>query len=389
MTGLYFLKKPYAKFKLGSLFRKSKLNRVWIEGHSPMLMNLKLKLTRDRPFDGIKIGTCLPGTWESFMFHSTLEAGGAHIACYPLFCLPEVGIEFLKSDNIRLYGQNDFYKCIMDSDFVHDTAATFGEAIINSHNKVKGVIEQTASGTYFYEKSDKNGLLRQPVFNLDSSHVKRVGENQMATGLGLIEALLKLHIFLPDKQVLILGFGNIGFGCASYLKRIGCKVSVFDINPKKTADAEGIGYPIGDLEDLLPQADIVVNTTGSPTPVLKANELEKLKSGTILANMGGYGWDREYLLDKYIQNVGDHVLRVSLNHAKCIYELAAGSPVNFVLASGTDMETMDLVFSLAIMVMQYMVENSQSLPAHLLSIPKEIQEKHMQQIAKISARKVF
>ena len=56
----------------------------------------------------------------------------------------------------------------------------------------------------YSEYSDK-GLLEQPILNLDEAFAKRVGENRLATSFGLLEALLKLHLFLPSKHVLILG----------------------------------------------------------------------------------------------------------------------------------------------------------------------------------------
>jgi len=388
MKVLQVLRSPYsyAVWKLKSVTKGSNLGRVWVEDHSPMLMSLRAELSAKRPFDGLRLGVCLPGTWESFMFLSALGAGGASLLYYPMFCSAEVGLELLKSDSVRLFNAKGVGKIVQNSDFVHDSTAFFGRLVVRQQAGTKGIIEQTASGTSVYREFEAKGLLRQPVFDLNMSYVKRVGENKMATGLGLIEALLRLHIFLPSKRVLVLGYGSVGEGCALYLKGLGCKVSVHDIDRERVVEAENSGCEVGGLERLLPEADVVVNATGSFSPVLGGKELETLKSGAILVNMGGTGWDRQFFDGKQKMVAGDWITKVFLGESTYVYEVARGLPVNFLFASGTDAETMDVVFSLSVLALEYLVENYGSLPKTLQPIPEEIQRKHLDMVAKYSKR---
>ena len=375
------------KFKIRNLSKSSKLGRVWVEDHSPMLVNLREKFSADRPFEGLRIGVCLPGTWESFMFLSVLRAGSAKLLYYPMFCQPEVGIELMRNNTAKLFDYGKVARCVKDSDFIYDSTALFGKLIIEQNIPTKGIVEQTASGITIYKDFDSKGLLRQPVLDLDGSYVKRVGENKLATGMGLVEALLKLHFFLPNKQVLILGGGSVGSGCAMFLKGVGCKVALFDVDSEKMMKAKKEGYQIGTLKELLQNAEIIVNATGSSTPVLESEELKGLKSGAILANMGGSGWDQSFFLDKKVQIVGDWVKKIFLTDATYIYELAQGFPVNFIFASGTDTETMDVVFSLSVLALEYLIKNYDSLPKTLQPIPEEIQLKHIDLVKKLSKRK--
>jgi adenosylhomocysteinase len=374
----YILKNPlnYARFRFKTLVKESRLSRVWIEDHSPLLAHLRKRLAEERPFEGAKVGVCLPGTWQSFMMLSTLRAGGASILYYPMFCQAEVGAELLKEKNIKLLKFNQLDKCVNQSHFVYDSTAVLGKIAVNNQVPLKGIIEQTASGIEIYRKYDAQGLLLQPVLNLDSSYVKKIWENKLATAFGLLESLFKLQIFLPSKKILVLGFGSIGAGCANYLKRIGCAVSVYDVDSSKTAEAEACGYQTATLDELLSHADIVVNASGSSVPVLEEKEMNLLKNGAILVNLGGVGWNREVFRSKRTQKVGDAISKVLLDKDKCVYELAHGYPVNFVLATGTDTETMDMVFSLAILAMEYLVKNHEALPKHLLPIPESIQAEH-------------
>jgi adenosylhomocysteinase len=320
------------------------------------------------------------------MFLSALEAGGASLLYYPMFCRPEVGLELLKSDSVRLFGVKDVGKIVSDSDFVHDSTAFFGRQVVGRRAETKGIVEQTASGTVVYREFQAKGLLRQPVLDLDSSYAKRIGENVMATGLGLLEALLRLHVFLPSKRVLVLGYGSVGKGCASYLHHLGCELSIYDIDQERMAEAEKPGYKVGDLEQLLPRADIVVNATGSLTPVLGAKELGMLNRGAVLVNMGGTGWDRLFFEGKRRVEAGAWVSKVFLDDSEYIYEVGHGLPVNFLLASGTDTETMDVVFSLSVLAFEYLVNNYGSLPKTLQPIPVEIQRRHFDLVAKYSKR---
>lgn len=389
MKALRVLRSPfsYAVFKLKSIVKGSKLSKVWVEDHSPILVDLRSKLGVNRPFDGLRIGVCLPGTWESLMYLSTLEAGGASILYYPMFCRAEVGIELLRSSSVRLFGVNGSRKIVNNSDFIHDSTAFFGRLVVQERAAVKGIVEQTASGIAIYEGFGAKGLLRQPVFDLNGSNVKRVGENRMATGLGLVEALLKLHIFLPSKHVLILGYGSVGEGCALYLGQLGCRVSIYDIDQNRVDEAKNSGYGVGELKRLLCQADIIVNATGSSVPVLNSRELETLKCGAVLVNMGGTGWNRQFLDDKRKVEVGDWITKVFLDHSRYVYEVARGLPVNFVFASGTDAETMDAVFSLSVLALEYLVDNYGSLSKALQPIPEEIQREHFDLVARLSNRK--
>lgn len=388
MKVLSVLRSPgsYAIWRVKSVMKGSRLGRVWAEDHSPMLMNLRAELSAKRPFEGLRLGVCLPGTWESFMFLSALGAGGASLLYYPMFCSAEVGLELMKSDSVRLFNAKGVGKLVRNSEFVHDSTAFLGRLVISQKAGTKGIIEQTASGTGVYRELEAKGLLRQPVFDLNASYVKRVGENKMATGLGLVEALLRLHIFLPSKRVLVLGYGSVGEGCALYLKGLGCKVSVYEIDRERMVEAEKSGFEVGDLEPLLSEADVVVNATGSFSPVMGRKELAVLKTGAILVNMGGAGWDRQFFQGKRTIEAGDWITKVFLGDSTYVYEVARGLPVNFLFASGTDAETMDVVFSLSVLAFEYMVQNYGSLPKTLQPIPEEIQRKHLEMIEKYSKR---
>jgi S-adenosylhomocysteine hydrolase len=102
--------------------------------------------------------------------------------------------------------------------------------------------------------------------------------------------------------------------------------------------------------------------------------------------MGGNGWDRAFFVDKKTEAAGDWIIKIHLDDAKHIYEVAKGLPVNFIFASGTDTETMDVVFSLSLLAFEYLVKNYSSLPKTLQPIPEKIQSKHLELVERLSKR---
>lgn len=350
---------------------KGSFEKIWIEDHSPVLMNIKERLERERPFKDLRIGVCLPATWETFMLLTALKSGRASISFVPMFPAPEVFTQLLKETNIEI--KKGSRGIVMKSDFLYDCDATFGKTIVQEEADVKGIVEQTTSGIAKYKEYSDKGLLKQPVFDLNSSNIKRLRENRSAVGLGLIGALLNLHLFLPGKRVLVVGFGDVGSGCAYHLRTIGCMVSVYDCDPKKLLEARCLGYQTGSLKDLLPSADIIVTATGASTPALDWSELNFLKKGAMLVNMGGIGWSRENFVGRNIRRVGGGILKIYLDDETYIYELAKGLPANLILGYGTDIETMDKIFSLGILTMEYLVENYRSLPKEVLPIPCDLE----------------
>lgn len=362
------LKHALSKILLGELVQSTILDEEWIEDHSPLLTKLRRRLNRLKPFRGETLGVCLPGTWETYMLLKTFECGGASIYFLPMFCNPQV-LRRLQQTAIEVVRRIPLTK----TDFIYDTDATVGKSVIERKLKVKGIVEQTTSGVKKYIEYDRRGLLKQPVMDLNGSYVKRTFENRLATGLGLVDALLKLRLFLPCKRVLIIGFGDVGFSCALYLKRLGCKVDIYDIDKSKLSEAGKLGYSTGNLYDLLPRADIIVTATGSAKPALSDKELYLLKNGAVLANMGGKGWRREIFQRERVKLVGNNILKLVRNNGTYIYELAKGYPVNLAMASGSDTETMDIIFSLGVLTMEYLVRNYEALPKHVLSVPEEIE----------------
>jgi phosphoglycerate dehydrogenase-like enzyme len=88
---------------------------------------------------------------------------------------------------------------------------------------------------------------------------------------------------LSDKRVLIAGYGSIGAAVEARLKPFGCNI----LRLARTA-RDGV-YPVAALDDLLPQADIVILTmpaTSETRGLIDARRIGEIKRGALLVNAG-------------------------------------------------------------------------------------------------------
>ena len=201
------------------------------------------------------------------------------------------------------------------------------------------------------------------AISVDSSVLKGIGENIHGTAFGLLDALSRLNIYLPDKKVAIVGFGRVGKGCARVLQKLGCKVSVKEVSKVKMLEAKYEGF---DVIDDLKDADIIVTCTGVEG-VIRSDELETLKNGAILLNLGA---EREIIVD--LDPVADYgsIKKYKLNE-KEFFLVSDGYAANLAVGYGTPIEIMDRTFSAAILALNYLKKDFEGV----IPLPKEIEER--------------
>lgn len=101
--------------------------------------------------------------------------------------------------------------------------------------------------------------------------------------------------------VLVLGMGDIGGEFAARCKALGAKVIGVRRSPRPCPEYADEVHLLGDLDSLLPQADVVAITlpgTGATRGLMSRERLAKMKEGAVLLNVGrGFIVDTEALCD--------------------------------------------------------------------------------------------
>ena len=118
---------------------------------------------------------------------------------------------------------------------------------------------------------------------------------------------------LYEKNVCIVGCGNVGTECAKRFNAFGCNTYGVDLYPREDKEYSII-YPLDNLDNGIENADIVVLTlplTKETTNLFNKDRLFKIKKGAILINIARGGViDTNALVEALDNHLGGAVLDV-------------------------------------------------------------------------------
>ena len=92
---------------------------------------------------------------------------------------------------------------------------------------------------------------------------------------------------IGGKVCVVLGFGDVGKGCAESLRGQGARVIITEIDPICALQAAMEGFQVATLEDVVETADIFITTTGNKD-VISASHMERMKHQAIVGNIGHF-----------------------------------------------------------------------------------------------------
>jgi adenosylhomocysteinase len=256
-------------------------------------------------------------------------------------------IEWLRERGIDVVNKREAIK----AKYFIDCSAVLSRVAEKAGKDEINVVELTKTGENYLKKIK----CRIKAISVDSSKIKEF-ESVYATCFGLLEALLRLNVYLPSKSVRIVGFGKIGQGCANLLRKIGCRVVVWDKDEEKRLRASFFGFEVS--RDA--RADILVLCTDSKVG------LEYVNDGCIVVNMGAEKFEAE---GKLVEDFG--IVKSYEKDGILYYLVSDGYAANLAIANGTPIEAMDMTFSAAILALNHLKKDFSGI----ISLPKEIEEK--------------
>lgn len=296
------------------------------------------------------------------------------------------GVEFEKAGAIPATkdDDNEEYKAVLDvlrrtisdgSTLWQDTAAS-----------VKGVTEETTTGVHrLYEMQEKGELLF-PAMNVNDSATKSKFDNLYGCRESLIDSIKRAtDVMIAGKIAVVLGYGDVGKGCAQAFKGMGATVWVTEVDPICALQAAMEGYRVVDMNDACSQGDIFVTTTGNMN-VINHDHMTKMKNEAIVSNIGHFDSEIDIAsLEKYewseIKPQVDHVI---FPDGKRIIVLAKGRLVNLGCATGHPSFVMSASFTNQVMAQIEFYKNSENYKNEVYILPKILDEK----VARLHLQKV-
>ena len=296
------------------------------------------------------------------------------------------GAEFEKAGAIPATkdDDNDEYKEILN--VLRRTISDGSTFWTDTATNIKGVTEETTTGVHrLYEMQEKAELMF-PAMNVNDSATKSKFDNLYGCRESLIDSIKRAtDVMIAGKIAVVLGYGDVGKGCAQAFKGMGATVWVTEIDPICALQAAMEGYRIVDMNEACSQGDIFVTTTGNMN-VINHDHMTKMKNEAIVSNIGHFDSEIDIAsLEKYewseIKPQVDHVI---FPDGKRIIVLAKGRLVNLGCATGHPSFVMSASFTNQVMAQMEFFANAESYKNEVYILPKILDEK----VARLHLEKV-
>ena len=153
---------------------------------------------------------------------------------------------------------------------------------------VKGVTEETTTGVNRLYQMHEAGQLLFPAINVNDSVTKSKFDNLYGCRHSLIDGINRgTDVMIAGKTAVILGYGDVGKGCAVSLRGQGARVLVTEVDPICALQAAMEGYQVVTLEDVVETADIFITATGNYN-IITAADMARMKHQAIVGNIGHF-----------------------------------------------------------------------------------------------------
>jgi adenosylhomocysteinase len=270
-----------------------------------------------------------------------------------------------------------------------------GDLTIMMHEKfpelledVMGLSEETTTGVHrLYEMVEK-GELKTPAINVNDSVTKSKFDNLYGCRESLVDGIKRAtDVMIAGKIAVVLGYGDVGKGCAQSLRGLGATVWVTEIDPICALQAAMEGYRVVQMDDACKDGNIFVTTTGNVN-VITHDHMQNMPNQAIVCNIGHFDSEidiasvRQYTWENIKPQV-DHVI---FPDGKRLIILAEGRLVNLGCGTGHPSFVMSNSFTNQVLAQIELWQNSDNYNNEVYVLPKQLDEKVARlHLAKIGA----
>jgi len=253
-------------------------------------------------------------------------------------------------------------------------------------DSVKGVTEETTTGVHRLYHMQETGELLCPAMNVNDSVTKSKFDNLYGGREALIDGIKRAtDVMIAGKICVVLGYGDVGKGCAQAYRGMGATVMVTEIDPICALQATMEGYRVVTMDEAAAIGDIFVTTTGNVN-VITHDHMQAMKDEAIVCNIGHFDSEIDIAsLEKYqweeIKPQVDHVI---FPDGKKIIVLAKGRLVNLGCATGHPSFVMSASFTNQVMAQMELFNNTGGYENKVYVLPKLLDEK----VARLHLKKI-
>ena len=241
---------------------------------------------------------------------------------------------------------------------------------------IRGVTEETTTGVHRLYQMQEKGELPFPAINVNDSVTKSKFDNLYGCRESLIDGIKRAtDVMIAGKICVVLGYGDVGKGCAQAFKGMGATVWVTEIDPICALQAAMEGYRVVTMEDAAPLGDIFVTTTGN-YHVITHDHMAAMKDQAIVCNIGHFDneIDVASLRQYEWENIKPQVDQIIFPSGRRITLLAEGRLVNLGCATGHPSFVMSNSFTNQVLAQIELFCHGEKYENKVYMLPKKLDE---------------
>lgn len=367
------------------------------ETEMPGLMALREQYKGQHPLKGARIAGCLHMTIQTAVLIETLLDLGAEIrwSSCNIFSTQDHAAAAMAVRGIPVFAwkgetESEYWWCIEQTilepngwrpnlilDDGGDLTQVMHEKYPELLAQVKGLSEETTTGVHRLYEMAKSGALKVPAINVNDSVTKSKFDNLYGCRESLLDGIKRAtDVMIAGKIAVILGYGEVGKGCAAALRGQGATILITEIDPICALQAAMEGYRVVTMDDCASQADIFVTATGN-CHVINHDHMARMKNQAIVCNIGHFDSEIDIAsLEQYRwENIKPQVDHVIFPDGKRIIVLAQGRLVNLGCATGHPSFVMSNSFTNQVLAQIELWQQSDKYENEVYLLPKYLDEK--------------
>ena len=246
--------------------------------------------------------------------------------------------------------------------------------------------EETTTGVHRLYQMHAEGRLKFPAINVNDSVTKSKFDNLYGCRESLVDGIKRAtDVMIAGKIAVVLGYGDVGKGCAQSLRGLGATVWVTEIDPICALQAAMEGYRVVSMDEACALGDIFVTTTGNVN-VITHDHMVQMKNQTIVCNIGHFDSEIDVAsLRQYTwENIKPQVDHIIFPSGRRIILLAEGRLVNLGCATGHPSFVMSNSFTNQTLAQIELFADTGRYPVGVYTLPKKLDE----MVARLHLKKI-
>ena len=242
---------------------------------------------------------------------------------------------------------------------------------------IRGVSEETTTGVHRLYHLAKEGKLLFPAMNVNDSVTKSKFDNTYGCRESLVDGIKRAtDVMIAGKIAVVVGYGDVGKGCAQALRALAAQVWVVEVDPICALQAAMEGYRVVTMDWAADKADIFVTATGN-YHVITHDQMVRMKNEAIVCNIGHFDAEIDVASMRQYQwnNIKPQVDEILLPSGNRIILLAEGRLVNLGCATGHPSYVMSSSFANQTLAQIELYTRTEHYPVGVYTLPKILDEK--------------